>query len=262
MHRPPDKWRITGTYAYALGLGGAGLAWEWLRRNADYAEDYRRASLDRKYRKTGRQPRIRSQARQWGLMFMEDPALTARDAIIFWRPDMVSGVMRSGARRHSLVSTPLFDFWTEPGRKAIAVGADDALAIIETGNETYRLLFESPDDLAGQIALEFRLDAYGDNESEMEAVRNFLLNHQKIFKKLPGASFRPHPYAPKMMQMFQAIDGRSAGASYRQIAEVLFGVEPVVEDWRNHGLFKARIRYLVKRGIYFMRGGYRHLLKP
>lgn len=257
MHRARDEWRITAAYAYALGLDRTGLAWEWLRRNTDYHEDYRQDLLGRK---VGRW-RAGSRARGWGLVFMEDPALTARDAVIFWRPDVVSGVMRAGARQHGAVSTPLFDLWAEPGRKAVSISSDGALAIIKTGSEIYRLLFESPDDLAGRIALELRLDAIGANEDEMEAVRGFLLEHKKLHAKSPGASFRPHRHALKMMQMLQAADGRSAGESYRQIAEVLFGAEAVAEDWNDRGLFKARTRYLVKRGTHFIRGGYRQLLK-
>ncbi|WP_375142855.1 transcriptional regulator domain-containing protein [Pelagibacterium sp. 26DY04] len=35
-----SRWRSSSTYDYVDGLVAADLAWEWLRRNADYQRDY------------------------------------------------------------------------------------------------------------------------------------------------------------------------------------------------------------------------------
>ncbi len=60
----------------------------------------------------------------------------------------------------------------------------------------------------------------------------------------------------------RALDGRMDGASYRAIAEVLFGRKRIPERaWKTHELRSRTIR-LVQAGLALMRGGYRALLRP
>ncbi|WP_307719439.1 MULTISPECIES: transcriptional regulator domain-containing protein [Rhodoplanes] len=59
------QWRSSSTYDFVDGLAAADLAWEWLRRNADYQRDYadiERGAVDpQTYRDTVRA--------RWGLQF-------------------------------------------------------------------------------------------------------------------------------------------------------------------------------------------------
>jgi hypothetical protein len=55
-----------------------------------------------------------------------------------------------------------------------------------------------------------------------------------------------------------AIDGRAAGASYREIAVVLYGPEYVASNWLE---LKERVRRHLRRGRTLSRGGYRNFLK-
>ena len=58
----------------------------------------------------------------------------------------------------------------------------------------------------------------------------------------------------------RALDARQDGASYRAIAEVLFGAEGVLErTWKTHDLRNRTIR-LVQSGVALMRGEYINLL--
>ncbi|WP_439373240.1 DUF2285 domain-containing protein [Bradyrhizobium sp. DASA03120] len=60
----------------------------------------------------------------------------------------------------------------------------------------------------------------------------------------------------------RALDGHMDGASYRAIAEVLFGPRRISEQaWKTHPL-RGRIIRLLKAGLALMRGGYRALLRP
>jgi hypothetical protein len=60
----------------------------------------------------------------------------------------------------------------------------------------------------------------------------------------------------------RALDGHIDGASYRVIAEVLFGRKRIPESaWKTHELRSRTIR-LVQAGLALMRGGYRALLRP
>jgi hypothetical protein len=65
-----------------------------------------------------------------------------------------------------------------------------------------------------------------------------------------------------MMRMLQTVDGRTAGASLRAIVEVLFGAEEVAADWGLSDRLKARVRYLERRGLAFVQGAWRVLLRP
>ena len=59
----------------------------------------------------------------------------------------------------------------------------------------------------------------------------------------------------------RALDGRMNGATYREIAEVLFGAKRIPERaWKTHDLRNRTIR-LVQTGLALMRGGYRALLR-
>lgn len=60
----------------------------------------------------------------------------------------------------------------------------------------------------------------------------------------------------------RALDGHMDGASYRVIAEELFGRRRIPERaWKTHELRSRTIR-LVQAGLALMRGGYRALLRP
>nr|WP_206455728.1 DUF2285 domain-containing protein [Aurantimonas marina] len=64
----------------------------------------------------------------------------------------------------------------------------------------------------------------------------------------------------RLKHMLQALDGKTSGASYREIAEVIFGADRVASDpWKTSALRDATIR-LVRDGRGMIDGGYRQLL--
>lgn len=65
----------------------------------------------------------------------------------------------------------------------------------------------------------------------------------------------------RLILMLRALDGHLAEASYREIAEVLFGTGRLErEPWKTSSLRDRTIR-LVKGGLALMRDGYRKLLR-
>jgi hypothetical protein len=66
----------------------------------------------------------------------------------------------------------------------------------------------------------------------------------------------------QLVLALRALDGHLAGATYREIAEVLFGTSrvPTGSSWKTHDLRGRTIR-LVRRGLKLMRGGYLDLLR-
>ena len=65
----------------------------------------------------------------------------------------------------------------------------------------------------------------------------------------------------RLALMVRALDGHLAEASYREIAEVLFGARRIERDtWKTSSLRDQTIR-LVRGGVALMRVGYRKLLR-
>jgi hypothetical protein len=56
-----------------------------------------------------------------------------------------------------------------------------------------------------------------------------------------------------------ALDGRRAGATFREIAAVIYGSKRVERDWPGAGL-KVRVQRDFQRGVALCGGGYRTLL--
>ena len=56
-----------------------------------------------------------------------------------------------------------------------------------------------------------------------------------------------------------ALDGHTAGASYRDVATVIFGKDRVASDWPDPSL-KDRVRRSLSRGEAYSNGGYRALI--
>ncbi|KGC35476.1 hypothetical protein DO64_4652 [Burkholderia pseudomallei] len=56
----------------------------------------------------------------------------------------------------------------------------------------------------------------------------------------------------------QALDATLAGASLREVAEGLYGVDAAA-TWYSDGGLRSKVRRLVQRGNTLMRDGYRQL---
>ncbi|MEZ2142200.1 DUF2285 domain-containing protein [Bradyrhizobium sp. DN5] len=89
-----------------------------------------------------------------------------------------------------------------------------------------------------------------------------------MWRSINGRSPRPafHQLSKqrreRLSAAIRALDAHSAGASYRVIAEALFGKKRVPDRaWKTHDLRNRTIR-LVQSGLALMRGGYRKFLRP
>ncbi|HQS18388.1 DUF6499 domain-containing protein [Reyranella sp.] len=69
MNLDTSRWRSSPTYDFVDDLVAPDLAWEWLRRNADYQRDYAEVGrLD-----TDRQRLTKMVRMRWGLQFPCEP---------------------------------------------------------------------------------------------------------------------------------------------------------------------------------------------
>lgn len=66
-------WRSPAAYAHTRTISAAGFAWEYLRRNGEYREDFLSASADGH----AGADRLERFARRWGLRFPKRSRRTA-----------------------------------------------------------------------------------------------------------------------------------------------------------------------------------------
>nr|WP_249204455.1 DUF2285 domain-containing protein [Acetobacter thailandicus] len=88
----------------------------------------------------------------------------------------------------------------------------------------------------------------------------------RLWRTLAGRSEgrRAHDFTQQTRDrhilILRALDGRADGASYRKLAEALLGFRGRKTDWESDPR-KNQVRRLVADGRYYVRGGYRDLLR-
>lgn len=241
-------WHPVAAYLYVLHLDGPSLAWEYLRRNPEYRQDWHR--------------RRSQQARHWGLRLLEDPDLDARDAQPDWFPDP-PGVVHVYPDIDPPHDAPPFRLWDLPGEKRLLHDGRRLLLSHRVDGRT-RCLALSPELEDGMA----HVYAVRGSRQMLTRWRNaeiafaMLDERQTQRHGIAITGGRPGRTALLHLRTLQALDGVQAGASQRQIATVLYGAEAVASRWHSDGQLRAHVRRLIARGRRLMQGGYRRLLHP
>ena len=197
---------------------------------------------------------------RWGCMFIRDPEFCPADANpLLWRPDLAPLAV-------TLVTT--FQGYSEAHRPlprdvdAVRVRlqrADGLHLLIEDADGDHRLWLHgasASDKLAAMVVLD-----------DQFALRIAALI--RFQRRLEGRRTGPLPKAwritPRHLRrlalMLRALDGHLARASYREIADAVFGSEAVARyAWKTSSIRGQTIR-LVKDAVRTMKGGYRRLLR-
>jgi hypothetical protein len=195
-----------------------------------------------------------------------DPNLRADEAEIYWRPELLASSV-------ILVASPILPASDEEATRlsSIAPSASDlrdhpALVARRTGEDGQHLLVDStrgqcqlwlPDPQAGRrpLAAVILLDELTPHRAEAA------LRFWRLLRDKPPHRAEHPPDLRRVFSLLRALDGHLGGASYRKIAERLFGMARVAADpWKTSSLRDATIR-LVRGGVTLMRGGYRKFLK-
>ena len=140
---------------------------------------------------------------------------------------------------------------TENGRQHIVLRQDNFdMQICVTGVETSR-------PVALQIDALWPADRIAQRLQALECL-NVLSGNGRLTARL----FPPDPRGARLGFVLQALDGFLAGASQREIAVALFGVERVQADWSDPGdHLRDRVRRAIRRGRTLMDGGYFDFLR-
>ena len=230
-------WYPTAAYLYVLRLAALALACEYLRRHPDYRLDW----LHRHRRPQAAQ----HAAHRWGLRLLEDPALDARDAHPAWLPGH-AGVVQLYPDADPPQNATAFAFWRIPGHKQLI--HDGKRLVLIARSPGHCLRFALAPGLEDGMAV-----AYAHHGGAAAPARGHA----------PGAALanaRPRPSHSALLELhtLQALDATLAGASLRDVAEGLFGVDAAA-GWYSDGGLRSKVRRLTRRGDALMRGGYRRL---
>jgi hypothetical protein len=247
-----SDWLAADGYNHLDFLGSTAFAWEFLKRNPDYQVTYRSiASKGDTTLETSEQV-----AQQWGLHFMADPDLRTDRAHVAWlwhlNPATVVIVPAPDEYTETLPInglTPAFSRRTTDGEHWVLGQGGDALqvALIDGANTARSAAVVIPFNPCHQIRI--------------KAARRFWEAITTGHVSGPTPDGLTAQQRSRLKLILRALDGRLAGCSYREIAEVLFGPNsvPAGRAWATHELY-GRTRRLCSRGLDLMNGGYLDLL--
>jgi hypothetical protein len=242
--RSTEHWYPTAAYLYVLHLDGPALAWEYLRRNPDYRLDWLRRR---------RRP---DAAHRWGLRLLENPALDARDAHPDWFPDP-DGTVQIYPDADPPPDAMTFEFWRIPGHKQLIHDGKRLVLMARWSGHCVRLVLAQ--GMADGTAYVYAIRACPRPCARYRVLAAGLDDLATADADAPAARSRPTPAALLELHTLQALDATLAGASLRETAEGLFGIDAVTANWHTDGGLRSRLRRLVQRGQSLMSGGYRRL---
>jgi hypothetical protein len=241
-------------------------AWEFLRRNPDYASDWR-ASVPRHLpcvtlsdgTKLLRLRRRYPRAERWGLYAFTDPTAPAREVPVFWLPSANRRVVRARCstpdRDDDSQTSPLVAFKVS---RSAAIGLGRIAVVLLKGQGAHVALeLHDAAVLTRPSRLVFELDGLDDLNGQTEQLKTL----QRFSRPETAGGRSPFANDERLYHALVALDESLAGKTYRQIAITIFGEQRVAEEWVGVSQFlKDRTRRLVARGHELMTGGYRELL--
>ncbi|MGO8918190.1 MAG: DUF2285 domain-containing protein [Stellaceae bacterium] len=192
-----------------------------------------------------------------GCDFLADPDKSADEAPVFWLPELHTATVLLA--KSAIETESIFRFLPDTWRGELASrrATDGLHLILIDGRDEHRIWMPDPPAEGTPLAAIIPLDETADLRAA--ASTRF---HRHITRA--GTAAGPHLTRQRKRRLtlsLRALDGRLAGATYRTIAEALFGsARATAEPWKTASLRDNTIR-LVRTGSKLMAGGYRDLLR-
>ena len=251
----PD-WRNGDAYAALVRAEAAAIAWEWLRRDPRY-----RAAASVPGEASAAAPAVvgaQPAAARWGLHAFAEPSLAADAAHPVWRGEWFPRVLVAEATRGGDAGDR-FDL-ARFARAATVVreAAGPERVLLSDGPASLRVDVVAGSVLAGPVRLAYRLAGVAAAQDPLDTLQGLL----RLCR-----TGRLHPPAPRsrnrrLILLLRAHDALQAGASQREIAEVLLSGEAARARWRAEvPSLRLRAQRLAKGARAMAGGGYRSLLR-
>jgi hypothetical protein len=143
--------------------------------------------------------------------------------------------------------------WRIPGRKRVALDGPDLALTVDLSVQRMRL------SLSGGLADSAAYASAAPLTPQLRGqLGTFNAQAQLLEGRAPQLDHARTVTRAALLHLraLQALDAYQAGASHRDIAQALFGLEAVVLRWREDGELRAQVRHLVRRAKTLMNGGY------
>lgn len=195
--------------------------------------------------------------------FAECPDRPAPAARLLWRAAFDPHVLRVRAEPTAPDDPEALDL-TRLGHQATLARDDDGREYLALSNGWHRVrldVIEGSICASRQVRLHYQLSGFTGLEPRLRALRQLL-----ALQRDDGFDPSLFPRLPRMAQRLEALrvsDALADGASYRDVAIALFGIERVREEWGGRSDFLlSRVRRRVAEARRMASGEYRHLLLP
>lgn len=185
--------------------------------------------------------------------------MPAPDARIIWRADLDPGAIAANAVAAASSDPDAIDA-TQVSRW-LSAAVDEAgveHVVLSDGWQHIRLDIERGSLLAGiPVILHYRLVGLVNIEPQLLPLRRLLalVRHRRFLRSLATKDAR----IPRHLQALRVYDALGAGASQREIAEVLFG--SVAESVDRADSLRSRVRRLAREAKGMASGGWRTLMR-
>ncbi|MCU4119002.1 DNA -binding domain-containing protein [Variovorax sp. N23] len=146
-----------------------------------------------------------------------------------------------------------FDLWRMPGRKRLALRTTGLMVAADVA--TRRLQMALADDLADGVVYVCTVPFGPELRGQ---IAHFHVQAQALAGHAPPAASARAVTRSALLHLraLQALDAAQAGASHREIAQILFGLSVVVLRWHADGELRAQVRHLLRRARAYRDGGY------
>jgi len=260
-------WTEDRTYDYTARLNDRGWAWEWLRRNTAFRKDWDDARLQYGVAGyDGASTLLVSQSQTpklsgWGCLYCSSPQEDARVASVFWSPDVCASVLKLHAfpLKAEVESTPFFLRDIACPSVLLELPGGPQYLLFHDGSRTLQLVVEGEDVLRPVRLL---TDGAPGKALAGPQLRSLLcFNDLRLSGRLYDSHFQKELPSQRLRLILRMVDGALAGASHRQIAQVVFAGEFSAESWYAPGRpLRDRVRRALYRGHRLMQKGYLDLL--
>ena len=174
-----------------------------------------------------------------------DPALIAPEAPIHWLTDPGTAVLDAVAKRPCPGAAPGFALADQPCIQHVVIGPDGVEHLLmRTSDRSVTVRLTGHRASRAPVCLRFVISA----QSRVRETAAILASYADLL------TIRPRWIKKTSEQMltrdaFIALDGHFAGASYREVAEVIYGLKRVREEWPGRGgWMKERMRRALAKG--------------
>jgi len=267
LYAGPEWPAKVSDYDWLRSIGDAEWAWEFLRRNPAYQRDQRlnRVIFERPIRHTRglRLTRTRRRCRRaeaWDLYAFVDPLLPVREAPVTWLPSRKLPVM--AARADKLSTGPDADFRADafPGLASIHVDPHGRQQlVIKSGTRRVTMCFRGAPLAVAPARVTFELTGLA---GLFAAQRNIATLHYLLFEDATPAPTDWTTTALERRDALIALDAHYNNSSHRDVAVIIHGAAKVDAEWVADGCeLKDYVRRCRARGVRYMHGGYRRLLR-